>query len=145
MREWPTAPEFDVFISYRHREPDQTWVRGQLGPELRRHALKVCLDVETFIPGEPLIRQMEDAVVNSRCTLIVLSSAYLEGRFAHAENIMVAKLGREKAQQRLLAVVLEPCDDGGLRDQARFCLDLTAEHDFAGAMERLIAAIGPPL
>ena len=41
MLEMPPGPQYDVFISYRHREPDQSWVRQKLSPELRRHALKV--------------------------------------------------------------------------------------------------------
>ena len=145
MERYLPPAEFDVFVSYRHREPDSTCVRDRLVPELRRHDVKVCLDVETFLPGPSLIGQMEQAVLTSRYTLMVLSPAYLEGRFARAENVMAACLGPEQAQRRLMALVLAPCEDGGLRTRTRFCIDLAVELDCATAVRKLVEEIRRPL
>ena len=134
-------PEFDVFISYRRCEPDQTLARERLAPELRAEKLRVCLDDDAFIPGKPLIQQMEQAVLNSRFTVMLISRAYLKGRFARLENLMAQRLGDREARRRLIAIVLEPCDDHGLREQAELCLDLSAEPDFATLIAKLIAAI----
>jgi hypothetical protein len=139
-RDHPHA-EFDVFISYRHREPDSSCVRERLVPELRQYDVKVCLDVEAFLPGEPLMQQMEQAVLTSRYTLMVLSPAYIEGRFARAETVMAARLGPAEAERRLMALVLAPCEDGGLRERTRFCVDASAERDFAEAVRRLVEQI----
>jgi hypothetical protein len=38
------APEYDVFVSYSHQDPDLTWVRQELVPRLRAAGLRVCLD-----------------------------------------------------------------------------------------------------
>src|ERR1700674_2574204 len=105
-----TGSEFDVFISYRRRQPDQDWVRERLTQGLRRLGVRVCLDDDESVAGENLIEQMEDGILRSRCTLMVLSPAYLEGGFARVENIMAARLGDRDARRRLLAVVLEPCE-----------------------------------
>jgi hypothetical protein len=43
-------PRYDVFVSYRWTEPDQSWVRNHLVPSLKRAGLRVCLDVEDFVP-----------------------------------------------------------------------------------------------
>jgi hypothetical protein len=141
MERYLPPAKFDVFVSYRHREPDASCVRDRLVPELRRYEVKVCLDVEAFLPGPSLMSQMEQAVLTSRYTLMVLSPAYLEGRFARAETVMAARLGSDEAQRRLMAIVLAPCDDGGLRARTRFCVDLTAEPDCAEAVRRLVEEI----
>jgi hypothetical protein len=117
------AQTYDAFISYRHAEPDMSWVRSVLVPELRRKGVKVCLDVDDFVPGERLVDQMEAAVLHSRYTIAVVSRAYLEGRFASFESVMADLDGVEQDQSRLLAVALEPCESE-LRQRAGLWLDL---------------------
>ena len=68
---------YDVFISYRHHEPDLTWVRTTLLPRLRVAGLKVCIDYDCFRLGAPLVLEMARAVEQSRYTVAVLSPAYL--------------------------------------------------------------------
>lgn len=72
------ALKYDVFISYRWVSPDQEWVRRQLYPALVSAGLKVCLDVEEFIPGRAIIREMERAETESRRVLCIISPAYFE-------------------------------------------------------------------
>jgi hypothetical protein len=70
---------YDVFVSYRWVEPDQTWVREQLVPALKSAGLKVCLDVEDFVPGSDLILEMNRAGTQSRKALCILSPDYFDG------------------------------------------------------------------
>jgi hypothetical protein len=128
------APQYDVFVSYRHCEPDMSFVRSQLVPALQAAGFCTCLDVECFVIGYPLILQMQTAVRESRYTLVVLSRAYLEGSFARAENVMATL---PSSESRLIVLQLQTCDGSHLRERSRLWLDLTAETDFPAIVDRL--------
>lgn len=82
------AYKYDVFISYRWITPDQEWVREQLYPALKSAGLRVCLDVEDFVPGRDLILEMERAGKEARQVLCVISPEYFEeGRMVEFENL----------------------------------------------------------
>lgn len=131
---------YDVFISYRHQEPDKAWVRRFFVPALEQAGLKVCVDHRDFRLGAPLVKEMARAVEESRCTVAVLTPAYLEGRFAELENVLAEHLGLEERSTRLIYVVREPCDEA-LRMRARLRLDLTTDGEIAEGMPRLVAAL----
>jgi hypothetical protein len=40
------AAAYDVFVSYRHHDPERAWVRGVLLPRLRAERLRVCIYYE---------------------------------------------------------------------------------------------------
>jgi hypothetical protein len=83
-----TTFPYDVFISYRWVTPDQEWVREQLYPALANAGLKVCLDVEDFVPGRDLILEMERAGQQSRHVLCIISPEYFEeGRLSEFESL----------------------------------------------------------
>ena len=84
---------YDVFVSYRHREPDMGWVRHTLVPRFEAEGLRVCLDIHCFQLGRPLVTEMARAVEESRYTLAILSPAYLESNFTELENILDDHLG----------------------------------------------------
>ncbi|HXM49886.1 MAG TPA: caspase family protein [Pyrinomonadaceae bacterium] len=128
---------YDVFISYRHREPDKTWVRKTLLPRLKAEGLRVCIDFECFALSAFLIKEMERAVEQSRYTVSVLTPAYLEGGFAEFEEILAEHLGLEKRQRRYLGIMREPCSPS-LRIRARFWLNMTNSEEFEEGLPRLI-------
>jgi hypothetical protein len=130
---------YDVFVSYRYQEPYLSWVRKKLTPALRAKAVRVCLDVDDFLLGQPIVRQMEAAVQRSRYTLLVLGPAYFEGTFARAEHVMAKLLGEEEARQRLLSVILRTCDTANL--QVRLSVDMRDESAFDAGIDRLAGAI----
>ncbi|MFT2011002.1 TIR domain-containing protein [Pontibacter sp. 13R65] len=79
---------YDVFISYRWITPDQEWVREQLYPALINAGLKVCLDVEDFVPGRDLMLEMERAGTESRQIICIISPEYFEeGRMVEFESL----------------------------------------------------------
>src|SRR5215216_6073242 len=140
-----SAAEFtyDTFVSYRHQEPDKTWVRRTFIPALEAAGLRVCVDHRDFRLGAPLVMEMARAVEQSRTTVAVLSPAYLEGRFAELENVLAEHLGLEERTVRLIYVVREPCEPP-LRMRARLRLDLTTEEEIADGVPRLIAELREP-
>jgi hypothetical protein len=54
----PSAPRsdhfaYDVFISYRRQEPDRSWVRRTLQPQIEAQGLRACIDHRDFRLGAP--------------------------------------------------------------------------------------------
>jgi hypothetical protein len=98
---------YDVFISYRRRDPDRTWVRTRLVPRLGLEGLRVCLDVESFRLGAPLVLEMGRAVESSTYTVAVLTPAYLESTFTELESVLAEHLGLEERERRLIVIMRE--------------------------------------
>ncbi len=134
---------YDVFISYRHQEPDKTWVRKTLLPGLEAEGLRVCVDYRDFRLGAPLVLEMARAVEQSRYTLAILSPAYMTSNFTELENVLAEHLGLEKSQRRLLAAVRQDCMLRlGIR--ARLWLDMTDDAEFETNVARLVYELRQP-
>ena len=98
---------YDVFVSYRWVEPDQTWVRSSLVPALRAAGLKVLLDVEDFVPGRDLILEMSRAGRESRHAICVISPDYFEGnRMAGFESLAIRRSDPTGTESRLIPFIL---------------------------------------
>lgn len=134
---------YDVFISYRQREPDLSWVRQVLAPRLEAAGLRVFIDYKNFRLGAPLVLEMARAVECSRYTLAVLSPAYLQSNFTELENVLAEHLGLELSQRRLLAVMREPTKPR-LGMVARLWLDMTNDAQFDDDVNTLINALRQP-
>ena len=134
---------YDVFVSYRQRDPDKTWVRSVLVPRLEADGLRMCIDYRDFRLGAPLVLEMARAVEQSRYTLAVLSPAYLDSNFTELENVLAEYIGLEQSQYRLLAVMREPCKPRvGMR--APLWLDMTDDHLVAENVPHLVAQLRQP-
>ncbi len=134
------AIAYDAFVSYRHQEPDKTWVRRTLVPALDAAGLRVCVDHRDFALGAPILEEMAQAVERSRCTVAVLTPAYLAGRFGMLENVLAEHLGLEEGARRLLYVKRAACEPP-LRVRARLYLDMSDDAEVAAALERLVAEL----
>lgn len=138
-----STPVYDVFVSYRQREPDLGWVRKRLLPALKEQGLKVCIDFECFRLGAHLMNEMERAVLQSRYTLAVLSPDYLESNWTELENVLAEHLGAENRERRLIAVMRRDCKPG-LRFRARLWLDMQSDAAFEEALGTLVRNIRLP-
>jgi len=134
---------YDVFISYRHVEPDQTWVRAVLEPRLRTAGLRTLIDERDFRLGASLVLEMERAVQESRYTLAVVTPAYLLSTFTELENTLATHLGLERAERRLLVAARE-ATPMPLGMRARLWLDMTEDAAFETTFERLLEALRSP-
>ena len=141
MASAPARPfEYDVFISYRQREPDRGWVRSTLLPGLKREGFRVFIDFECFRLGAAVVDEMERAVLESRYTVAVLTPEYLRSQFTKVENLMAEHLGLEQGRRRLIAVLRSECDPG-LRIRMRLWLDMTDDTQFENNMARLASQL----
>jgi hypothetical protein len=145
----PDDYQYDVFISYRSKESDKQlqvssdkpyadakWVRKTLIPYLESQGLKVYVDFR-FPLGHYFINCMEEAIQQSRYTVLIISPAYLESTYTEFQNIATQQLGLEQRQPRLIPLMREECQPRlGLR--SLFFLDMTDEDEFEMNIERLV-------
>jgi hypothetical protein len=132
--------DYDVFVSYRHAEPDGSWVHTRLVPRLRADGLAVCIDTDSFRLGAPLVLEMERGLLCSRRTMAVISPRYLDSGFAELENVLAEHLGLERAEHRLIAVMYEQARPR-LSLRARLYLDMTDPGGFEEAAVKLCAEL----
>ncbi len=131
---------YDVFISYRQKEPDKSWVHNILLPRLESEAIKVFIDFRDFRLGYPIVAEMGRAVEQSRFTVAILTPAYLESNYTELENILAEHSGLEIGIHRLLVIMREKCQPRiGIR--ARLWLDMTNEKEIDQNFLRLLSHI----
>ena len=135
-----TPPEFpyDVFISYSHA--DQDWVWNWLIPRLKAEGLILCTDQESFDIGVPSLVNMENAVLASRHTLLVLTPAYVNSQWTLYEQILAQTQDPIGQRQRTLPVLREPCELPPRIAMLTY-VDLREGANAEGQMCRLINAI----
>ncbi|GAB4581274.1 MAG: hypothetical protein Fur0022_40210 [Anaerolineales bacterium] len=143
----PETTLYDFFISYRHRDPDKTWVRKKLVPALETQGLRALIDYRDFRLGAPLVTEMARAVEESRFTVAVITNLYLQSNFTELENVMAKQLGLEKSQIRLIGVLRDPeldINQVRLDIRASLMLDMTDDDAFDVLVDRLVRAIKNP-
>ena len=143
-----TPTPYDFFVSYRHREPDKSWVRKTLVPALEAQGLRALIDYRDFRLGAPLVTEMARAVEESRYTLAVITTAYIQSNFTELENVMAKQLGLEKSQVRLIGIIRDPdleMDKVRLDIRGSLMLDMTDDEEFEVLVERLAGAIKNPV
>ena len=126
-----TEHALDLFVI--HAEDDRDFVRGYLLPALNLPAQRVLLS-DDFDLGAGLIAEIERGVSSSRCTVAVLSPAYLQDRWAvYGEQLAshVSIEGLRVIPLRLVEVELP------LRLEARIALDFTEEGRWESETARL--------
>jgi hypothetical protein len=110
---------FDLFIVYASADAD--FVRGYLLPALDLPPSRVLL-VDKLTPGASLVAEIEQGVSRSRFTVVVLSSAHLDHRWAAFGEQLASYLSVESAH------VIPLRRTGGripLRLESRVALDFT--------------------
>ena len=98
---------FDVFISYSHL--DVEWVRDWLLPRLEAAGLRVCIDERDFTLGVPSVVNMENAVEQSRKTLLVLTPRWVESEWTKFESLLSQTDDPSGVRRRTLPLMLEKC------------------------------------
>lgn len=132
--------KYDVFVSYSHK--NKKWVWEWLLPRLQKAGIKVCIDLDCFEPGAPVITEIERATIVSRKTLLVLTPGYLQSEWAELENLLTASQDPAARKRRLIPVLLERCELP-LRLKSLIYLDFTNQQATQDKMNRLIASLLP--
>jgi len=131
---------YDAFISYSHK--DNTWVRNVLLARLESEGLRICIDTRDFEVGVPSLVNMENAVDQSRKTLLVLTPNWLSSEWTAFEALLVQTEDPIGRGRRILPLMVQPCQ-GQLPKRLKMFtyLDLTDPAQLDFQMERLVDAI----
>lgn len=134
----PDTFRYDAFISYSHK--DSPWVRNVLLPRLEREGLRICIDYRDFAIGVPSLVNMENAVKDSRKTLLVLTPDWVASDWAEFEALLIQTNDPIGRGRRILPLLVKPC---ALPDRLRIFtyLDLTDPTQLDFQSKRLIVAI----
>jgi tetratricopeptide (TPR) repeat protein len=135
------ADEYDVFISYSHA--DEEWVTGTLLPRLERAGLRVCIDFRDFVPGKSALLNMQDAALNSRHTLLVLTPAWVASQWTLLEGLLTRTDDPAGLRLRTVPLRLEPCDLPPFIAMLTW-VDFTRPDRLDIAWTQLLTALGAP-
>jgi len=138
----PTAsPVYDVFIS--HADEDRQWVEGYLLDALTQAGVR-CHHEAAFELGTPRIIAFEQAVQQSRRTLLVLSAAYFASPFGQFTDLLAQTFGLESRTWPVIPVRIE---DVALPPRLMLLqgLDATNPDEWEVAIERLCIELHRPL
>lgn len=129
---------YDAFVSYSHR--DKEWVHGVLLPRLEQEGLTICIDTRDFEIGVPSLVNMENAVQQSRKTLLVLTPDWVTSQWTDFEALLIQTKDPVGRGRRMLPLMVRDCD---LPDRLSIFtyIDLRDQADFDFQMRRLIETI----
>ncbi|BAZ27644.1 hypothetical protein NIES4074_00710 [Cylindrospermum sp. NIES-4074] len=138
---------YDAYISYVDKEPDATWVWDTLVPRLETSGLRIAVSGEVEEPGVARVVNIERGITQSKRTLVVLSSAYLEDNMGEFENVLVQTMGIQEGSYRLLPVKIAPIDPKQLPTRLSMltALDLVHPRRAEREFDRLVTALQGPL
>lgn len=100
---------YDTFISYRHQEPDRTFVL-ELVNRLEENGLRVAIDERDFQPNQHFLTEMERCIKQSRFTLCILSRAYLQSGPCEEEAVITKVLDMSERKRRLVPLFVEEAE-----------------------------------
>jgi hypothetical protein len=105
--EWDNvSPLYDVFISYRHVEPDRTRAL-ELVQDLESRNLRAAIDVRDFGPNEHFLTEMERCIRQSRFVLCLISAAYVESEHCSEEAVISKTMDLADRRKRLVPLIFE--------------------------------------
>jgi len=100
--------EYDVFISYSHKDED--WVEHTLLKRLEDAGLRVCIDFRDFIPGKPAIINMQDSAMKSRHTVLVLTENWIKSEWTLFESLLTRTKDPAGMRQQTIPLRLQAVD-----------------------------------
>ena len=136
-----TSPHVDVFISCAAK--DEPWVVTELLPTLENAQLTIYLDFRDHPVGMPKPKAQEQAILNSRKTLLILSPAFVQDQWREFESILLQTLDPLNLQLRLIPLLKEECDLP-LRLSMLTAVDFTNPERNAIAWTQLLRALAKP-
>jgi TIR domain-containing protein len=133
---------YDVFLSYRHDNPDMAFAR-QLLDTLESHGYRVAIDERDFPANASFLLEMERCVRQSRFTVAVISSRYLVSDNCQEEAIICKVLDMGDRKRRLIPLLIEPVAIPAWL-YGIVGIDWTTKDPLVDPFDRLRATLGAP-
>lgn len=115
---------YDVFLS--HNRQQKPWVR-EFCQILRKGGLTVFFDEDSIEPGDSIVRAIEQAIVNSRHVILLISPASISSKWVAMETALTIYCDPDASGKVLIPIILESVDFALIRPSVRAlnCVDLT--------------------
>ena len=140
----PDDAPYDVFLSYRHDDPDdRAWVEDLVVPYLESVGLRACLEHRDFRLGANRIAETERAIAHSRYTAAVFTPAYVAGGFDELPWFLAAHAAAESRLPRLIPLLRRRCNLS-LHARMTAVLDVSHDAEVPAALQRLALALRQP-
>ena len=134
---------YDVFISYRHGGRDAE-VAAQLAEALEADGYAVAIDERDFAANASFLEEMERCVRESRFTVAVISSRYLESGNCQEEAVICKVLDMGDRKRRLIPLVIEPVSMPAWL-YGIVGIDATKTNPMVDPFDKLKSTLGAPL
>jgi tetratricopeptide (TPR) repeat protein len=112
-------------------------------PALENAGLKVCIDYRDFDAGKPSIVNMEDAVDESRHTVLVLTPNWTGSEWTDFEAVLTQTDDPVGRRQKMIPIMLEKCEPPK-RVRALTYVDFMRSDRLDNAWTQLFKALGKP-
>ena len=134
---------YDVFISYRHGGSD-TEVATELAEALEADGYSVAIDERDFQANASFLQEMERCVRESRATVAVISSRYLESGNCQEEAIICKVLDMGDRKRRLIPLLIDPVPMPAWL-YGIVGIDATKANPLVDPVDKLKSTLGAPL
>jgi len=137
------ALRYDAFISYRHGGHDGEFAR-ELAASLDRIGYRVAIDERDFPGNASFLQEMERCIRESRYTIAVISSRYLDSGHCEEEAVLSKVLDMGDRRRRLIPLIIEPVPLPAWLFGI-VGIDWTKADPLVDPFEKLRATLGAPL
>jgi hypothetical protein len=134
---------YDVFVSYRHGGQDSAFAT-QLLVALETSGYAVAIDERDFPANASFLQEMERCIRESRFTVAVISSRYLESGNCAEEAIICKVLDMGDRQRRLIPMIIAPVSMP-VWLYGIVGIDCTRPDPLVDPFDKLKATLGAPL
>jgi TIR domain-containing protein len=133
----PSKYEFDLFVSYSHK--DTGWVKDKLVPKLGLFEAAFAIDFINFEGARSIQSEMVRLMRASRRTLIVLSKNWLSSNWTMFEAQSTRTFQLANYADRLVVLQLEPCTIPELlKDVTTIAIPAIGEGRAFGRLRRVV-------
>lgn len=140
----PEIPyKYDVFLSYRHGDPDEEFTRGIMS-YIERNGFRIAIDKRDFLPNRPVLEELERCIVESRFTIGVITNRYFKSGFTENETMVQQTLDMAQRQRRFIPVIAESGVKMPFWMFALTGIDFTEKNPLVSPFERLKQALSHP-
>jgi len=135
------AFKYDVFISYSHADED--WVEHTLLKRLEDAGLRASIDFRDFAVGRPAILNMQDAAMQSRHTVLVITQDWIKSEWTLFESLLTRTKDPAGLTQRTIPLRLQAVELPDFISMLTW-VDFTRADRQAIAWRQLFTALGAP-
>ena len=137
------STRYDVFMSYRHDGVDKAY-GTQLVAALETDGYRVAIDERDFPANASFLQEMERCIRESRFTVAVISSRYLDSGNCQEEAIICKVLDMGDRKRRLIPLLIEPVSMPAWL-YGIVGIDCTKRDPLVDPFDKLKATLGVPL